>query len=57
VWLATAQYEIGAILAARAWEGDAERAHPLLEASIEASREIGATVLLGKAERTLARVM
>ena len=33
VWLATAQYEIGTILAARVWDGDAERARPLLDAT------------------------
>jgi class 3 adenylate cyclase/tetratricopeptide (TPR) repeat protein len=56
VWLATAQHEIGAILAVRAWDGDAERARPLLESSIATSREIGAPVLLGKAEAALAQL-
>ena len=50
VWLATAQHEIGAILATRGWEGDSERARVLLDASSEAAREMGATALLAKVE-------
>jgi len=50
VWLATAQYEIGAILARRAGDGDADRARSLLDASISASHRIGMPALLAKTE-------
>ncbi len=56
VWLATAQYEIGAILAARARDDDADRARSLLDASIAASHRIGMPALLAKAEAALAHV-
>ncbi len=54
IWLASAQYEIGAILAARLWDGDAERARSLLDACIATSRSIGMPMLLGKVESALA---
>jgi hypothetical protein len=44
------------ILAVRAWDGDADRARPLLAACIDTSREIGASVLLAKAEAGLAHL-
>ena len=55
-WLATAQLDLGAILAKRGGPGDVDRARSLLESSIAASQDVGMPALEAKAVRVLAEL-